>query len=414
MIDIAQFVRPGDGVWWGQEGAEATPLVDALLDRADELGPLTAFTGVALNPRVTTQLPGSVKMTSYGALGGLRRLARSGRLDVIPCHYSALPRMFARGLLPRDVGLVQVSPPDDDGMVSLGIGVDYSADAIRHTRTVLAEVNHRMPVTRGGPRFPLSFFDAVVETDRPLLEGGVREPDEVDRRIAAHVAGRIEDGDTIQVGVGALPDAVLRALSGHRNLGIHSGIITDAVLSLVESGVVDGSHKDIDTGLVITGSAFCTAAGHALMPGLPIEFKPTSYTHSPVTLSHLKDLVSVNSAIEVDLSGQVGAEFARGTYLGAVGGQVDFSRAASLTGAQSIIALRSTVPSQDGGRDSTIVPALSGTVTTSRVDVDVVVTEHGVAELTGLTGVQRARRLIRVAAPEHREALERGVRESVH
>lgn len=406
MIDLRKYIRPGDGVWWGQEGAEATPLVDALLDQAEQIGRITAFTGMALNPRLIADLPDSMTMTSYGALGGLRRLAQAGRLDVVPCHYAALPRLFARGMLPRDVGIVQVSPPDDEGMVSLGIGVDYSANAIPHTRTLLAEVNEQMPTTRGGPRLPIGMFDHVVETDRPLLESGVREPDAVDRKIASNVAGHIQDGDTLQIGVGSLPDAVLTALSGHRNLGIHSGIITDAVLSLVDSGVVDGSHKAIDTGLVVAGSAFCTAAGRRLLPGLPVEFRPTSYTHSPAVLSRLPDLVSVNSAIEVDLNGQVGAEFARGTYIGAVGGQVDFSRAASLTGAHSIIALRSTVKLREGSTASTIVPSLESPVTTGRADIDLVVTEHGTAELTGCTSLERARRLIRVAAPEHRETLE--------
>ncbi|MCZ4586158.1 acetyl-CoA hydrolase/transferase family protein [Rhodococcus opacus] len=411
MLDLTGLVRSGDGIWWGQGGAEPTPLVDALIDAADRIGPVTAFSGASWNPRLRRELPDALAMTSYGALGELRHLSRGGRLVVVPCHYSALPRMFAAGRLPCDVGIVQVSPPDGEGLVTLGVGVDYMADAIPHTRTLIGEINHRMPATTGGPRLPLSVFAAVVETDRPFLEVQVRAPDEVDLSIAGQVASIIDDGDTLQMGVGSLPHAVLDALAGHRDLGFHSGIITDGVLALIEKGVVTGARKEIDPGIVVTGSAFGTNDGYCRIADLPIEFRATSYTHSPVVLSQLRSFVSVNSAIEIDLSGQVGAELARGRYIGAVGGQVDFSRAAALTGSRSIIALRSTVPSRTGGTTSTIVPTLSGLVTTGRVDVDAVVTEHGVAVLTGCTDAERARKLVRIAAPEHREALERSARD---
>jgi acyl-CoA hydrolase len=310
--------------------------------------------------------------------------------------------MFARGQLPSDVGLLQVSPPDADGMVTLGIGVEYVADALLHTPTLLAEVNARMPATVGGPRLPLSAFAAVLETDRPLVEGPQRPPDAVELRIAGHVASLVEDGDTVQIGVGSLPAAVLDALTGHQDLGFHSGMLTDEVLTLVEKGVITGSRKEIDPGLVVTGAALGTAAGYERLAEFPIRFRAASYTHAPEVLSQLRSLVSINSAIEVDLLGQVGSELARGVHIGAVGGQVDFSRAASLTGARSIIALRS-----ESAGESTISPTLrGGVVTTARVDVDAVVTEHGVALLTGCTVAERARRLIRVAAPRHRSPLE--------
>jgi acyl-CoA hydrolase len=313
--------------------------------------------------------------------------------------------MFERGQLPSDVGLLQVSPPDAGGLVSLGIGVEYVADALRHTRTLIAEVNHRMPRTRGSAGLPLSAFAAVVKTDRPLREAPARAPDAVDRVIADHVAGLIEDGDTLQLGVGSLPNAVLESLAGHTDLGFHTGMITDGVTALVEKGVVTGARKEIDQGLVVTGAALGSASLYDRLREFPIEFRPASYTHAPSVLSQLRSLVSINSAIEVDLLGQVGAELRRGVHIGAVGGQVDFSRAASLTGARSIIALRS-----ESGGESTINPTLrGGVVTTARVDVDAVVTEHGVALLTGCTVAERARRLIAVAAPHHREGLERSL-----
>lgn len=401
MIDLSRFVRPGTGIWWSQASAEPTPLVHDLLDQADQLGPVRAFTGMSWNERLTTALPDGVLLSSYGALGSLRALGADGRLQIVACDYSDLPRLFARGHLPSDVGLVQVSPPDPDGNCSLGVGVDYVADAVVHTPVLIAEINQRMPATVGSATIPRHRFAAVVETDRPLLEAPERSSDQVEREIAQHVAALVEDGDTIQLGVGSLPSAVLDALTGHAELGLHSGMISDAVLRLVDKGVLTGSRKEIDTGLMVTGAALGSAELYSRIPALAVEFRPASYTHDPATLARLRTLVSINSALEVDLSGQVNAEVRRGRYVGAVGGQADFSRAASTTGGRSIIALRATSQGT-----STIRPELQGRlVSTSRTDVDYVVTEYGSAQLTGTTEAERARRLIEVAAPEHREDL---------
>ncbi|MGC4938498.1 acetyl-CoA hydrolase/transferase family protein [Kribbella sp. DT2] len=405
MIDLGAHVRAGDGVWWGQGGAEPEPLVNALLDQVDEIGPVRAFCGLTWNERLSDNLPDSLTVVSYGGLGELRRLSRHGLLDVVPCHYSAIPRMFEQGRLPGDVGLVQVSPPDSEGLVSLGIGVEYAADALPHTRTVIAEINHRMPRTNGSSRLPLSAFAATIESDRPLREAPVRGSDEVERAIAENVAGLVEDGDTVQLGVGSLPSAVLERLVDRVDLGFHSGMITDGVMTLIEKGVITGTRKEIDRGLVVTGAALGSTALYERLHELPVEFRPASYTHAPAVLSQLRSLVSINSALEVDLLGQVGAEVRRGVHIGAVGGQVDFSRAASLTGARSIIALRS----ESAGRSAVVTALHGGVVTTARVDVDAVVTEHGVAVLTGCTVTERALRLIQVAAPRHREGLERAL-----
>jgi acyl-CoA hydrolase len=403
MIDLEPYLPPGGGVWWSQGGAEPTPLVHALLDQIDHLGPRRAFCGLTWDRRLTSELPDSLTLQSYGALGELRKLSRAGRLTVVPCHYSALPRLFAAGALPRDVGFVQVSPPDADGTCSLGIGVDYAADAIEHTAVLIAEINQQMPATFGTPRIPLSRFAAVLETDRPLSQPGAREPDDIERAIARNVAELIRDGDTLQLGVGALPAAVLDCLAGHRDLGLHSGMIEDGVLRLIEKGVLTGARKEIDRGVAVTGAALGSTELYRRLTDVPIQFRPASYTHSPSVLSQLRSLVSINSAIEVDLTGQVGAEIRHGAYIGAVGGQVDFSRAAALTGARSIITVRAR-----SGSHSTIVPALhGGVVTTARSDVDIVVTEYGAAQLRGCELPERARRLIAIAAPEHREELTR-------
>lgn len=405
MIDLRPHLLAGSGIWWNQAAAEPTPLVQALLEQITDIGPVRAFVGLTWN-RTVTHLPSPLlSVTSYGGLGELSRLSKLGLLDVVPCHYSALPRLFAEGSLPSDVGLLQVSPPDAKGNCSLGIGVDYVADAIAHTPVLIAEINRQMPVTRGAPTIPLSRFAAAIETDRPLLDAPEREPDAVDRQIAAHVASLVENGDTIQIGVGTLPAAVLSALESHTDLGMHSGMIADDVLRLIDKGVLTGARKEIDTGTVVTGTAIGTSKLYERVGTMPVDFRPASYTHDPAVLTRLRSFVSINSAIEVDATGQVGAERRGHVYAGAVGGQTDFTRAASLTGARSIITLRA-----DRKGESNIKAELEyGSVTTARTDVDFVVTEFGIAKLRGLGLAARARQLIAVAAPEHREQFERAV-----
>lgn len=399
MIDFGTHLRAGDGVWWGQAAAEPRPLVDALIAQSPRIGPLRVFTGLSWNDQLAHSMPVSVSMVSYGGLGELRQLGKAGRLDVVPCHYSALPRMFAERHLPCDVGLVQVSQPDADGMCSLGIGVDYVADAIDHTPVLIAEINSRMPATVGTPRIPLGRFAATITTDRPLPEDPVRAPGAAERAIAASIADLVEDGDTLQLGVGSLGAATLDALAGHCDLGVHSGMITDAMLALIDNGVITNARKEIDTGLTVVGTALGSAETYRRVADIPARFLPTSYTHAPQVLSQLRSLVSVNYAVEVDLTGQVGAEVSNGVYIGAVGGQVDFARAAALTGKHSIVALRATSRGA-----STIKPTLEGgAVSTARSDVDVVVTEYGVARLRGCGLGERARRLLDIAAPEFRD-----------
>lgn len=405
-IDIGSLLGDARRLWWSQASAEPTALVDALLDQSASLGDIEVFVGLTWHRRLTQSPPDNLSFVSYGALGSLRRLSAGNRLQIVPCHYSALPRLFAERLLPCDVGFIQVSPPDENGLCSLGIGVDYAADAVLHTPNLIAEVNHQMPVTTGSARIPISRFSAYVETDRPLLAAPSREPDEAELAIAAAVADLVNNGDTIQIGVGSLPAAVLGALRHHRDLGMHSGMIADGVIDLIESGALTGSRKEIDRGLIVTGAALGSQRLYATIPDLAVRFCPTSYTHSPSVLAQLRSLVSINSAIEVDLSGQVGAETRGDTYVGAVGGQSDFSGAAALTGARSIIAMRA----HDGGESSIKVELEHGSVTTGRSDVDFVVTEYGTAALRGCTLEERAKRLIAIAAPEHREQLERDLR----
>lgn len=405
MIDFTEFLSRGDGVWWGQAAAEPRPLVDGLITQSARIGPIRTFTGLSWNDQLAVTMPQRMSMVSYGGLGELRELSRSGRLEVVPCHYSALPRMFAERRLPCDVGLVQVAPPDADGRCSLGVGVDYVADAVAHTPVLIAEINDQMPATVGSEPIPLARFAATITTSRTLPEDPTRAPGPVDRQIAAHIAELVDDGDTVQLGVGSLGAAVLDALAEHQDLGFHTGMITDGLMRLVNKGVATGRHKEVDPGLVVVGTALGSAELYRRIPDLPTRFLPTSYTHTPQVLSQLASLVSINFAVEVDLSGQVGAELSGGVYVGAVGGQVDFTRAAALTGKRSIIALHSAFR----GRSTIKARLDGGIVTTARSDVDVVVTEHGAAHLRGCSIGERARRLAAIAAPEFREQLEKEI-----
>jgi acyl-CoA hydrolase len=377
-IDLAPWIRPGDGVLWGQACAEPVPLVDAFL--AGDTAASAAFVGLTWRD---LSVPDGLRIVSYGALGRLGRLAR---LEVVPCHFSALPRLFAAGALPTDVALIQVAPPDAQGRCSLGVSVDYLADALAHARVVIAEVNDRCPATLGA-WVGWERLDAVVHTSRPLLEARSVVPSDIDERIADHVAALISDGDTVQLGVGALPEAILGRLAGHRDLGIHSGMISDAVLRLVDSGAVTNARKASDRGVAITGAAL---GSHALFDALDgrddVRFEPVSHTHAPAVLAGVGPLAAINSAVEIDLLGQVNAEEAAGRRIGAVGGQVDFLRAAAL-GGKPIVALPA----------KRIVRELSGPVSTGRADVDWVVTEHGARSLAGLTASARTEALIELS-----------------
>jgi acyl-CoA hydrolase len=383
-LDLSRWIEPGDGVVVGQACAEPTVLVDALLAQSPEIGGLRAFFGLTWGDRIPSQAPPSLTVVSYGALGTLGRLAD---LTIVPCHFSALPSLFQARALPGDVALIQVAPPDRSGRCSFGVGADYIADAVKHARVVIAEVNDHCPATAGA-WIDWDRLTAAVMTSRPLLEAPRAEPGELERTIAAHVASLVRDGDTIQIGVGALPEAIMDELAEHRDLGVHSGMITDGVLDLIEAGVVTNRCKPADTRLTVTGAALGSRRlFDALGEREDACFAPVSYTHSPRTLASVGRLCAINSAVEIDLRGQVNAESAGGRRLGAVGGQVDFLRAASAAGGSAIVAL----PARR------IVPELSGPVSTSRSDVDWVVTEYGARSLRGLTDDRRVAALLELA-----------------
>lgn len=403
-LDLRRHLRRGDGVFWGQGSGEPATLVDRLIEQCGEIGGLTGFSGYAYRDALASPAAAPLDLVSYGALGTLGKVGARRPLRVVPAHFSALPALFAAGALPGDAALVQVAPPDAEGNCSFGLDATYVADAVAGARVVIAEVNEAVPRSTGAA-LPWERIDVAVHTDRTPLQLPPARGGEAEARIAARIAALVDDGDTLQVGVGALPEAILRELRGARELGVHSGMICDPIADLVEAGVVTGARKEAGRGLVVTGAALgSTRLFDFLGATEAVELRPVSHTHRPDVLARVGRLVAINGALEVDLTGQVNAESARGRYVGAVGGQVDFLRAAAASGGLPIVALPATV-TRDGA--SRIVARLSGPVTTARADVDVVVTEFGVARLRGLDLADRARALTAIAAPEHREALER-------
>lgn len=378
-LELARWLRDGDWLVIGEACAEPAVLVDALVDQGARLPDVTAFVGLSWRAKITEA---ACRLVSYGALG---QLSRAAELTIVPAHFSALP-----GAIRCDVAFVQVAPPDRDGRCSFGAGAEYFADACARARVVIAEVNDHCPASQGA-FIEWERIDVAVMSSRPLIEAPRSEPDEVEQRIAANVAELIRDGDTIQLGVGAIPEAVTRALAGHRRLGVHSGMISDGILGLIEAGAVTGEHKPSDTGLCVAGAALGSRRlFDALEQRDELRIMPTSYTHAPATLARVGRLCAINSALEIDVDGQANSESIDGRPLGAIGGQVDFLRAANASGGAAILALPA----------KRIVTRLSGPVSVSRADVDWVVTEHGARSLRGLSEERRRVALRELACVE--------------
>ena len=405
-IDFAGLIRPGDTVVVGQASGEPTALAAALVNQRHALGPLRVFVGALFSRSFAPEATDGLAFSGYGAIGGAGALARAGRLDVVPAQYSRIPGLFADGILPAEVALLQLAR-DGDGRLGLACNNDYSLAAARRARTVIAEVNDRAPFCFGA-EWPDDLEIALtVETSRPPAELAPALIGPVEERIAELVAGRIPDGAVIQTGIGAMPDAILSALAGHRDLGVHSGMLGDRIADLIEAGAVTNARKPFDAGITVGGSLFGTGRLFRFADRNPaVRLVPPAISHGVDVMARLPGFTAINSAVEVDLSGQVNAEVAGDRYVGAVGGQVDFVRAGNLApGGRSIIALPATA--RDGAV-SRIVASLDGRpVTSLRSDADLVVTEWGVAELKGRTLAERARRMIAIADPAFREDLAR-------
>jgi len=405
------LVRPGDTLWWGQATAEPLTLTRALVRHRHALaqgGRLRVFVGLGASDTLQPGHADTIDFFGYAAGGPHRCLTEAGVLDILPCHYSQLPGLIRSGVLPADVVLLQVSPPDEQGRHSLGLAQEYLPAAIERARVVIGEINPAIPWTHGGLHLQASDFALLVHAEHPPLDQSRSAPGPVEQAIARHVAALVEDGATLQLGVGNLPEAVLAALHGHRDLGLHSGAVGDGIAGLAEAGVLTNARKSLDTGVgiggILMGSERLRRWAHR-NPAL--QLRGTGYTHDPEVLAASHKLAAINSAIEVDLTGQINAEVAAGVYVGAVGGAVDFLRGAARSrGGLPIVALPATARGK-----SRIVAQLNGPVSTPRSDAGLIVTEHGVADLRGQTLSRRVRRLIDIAAPEHREDLERQAHE---
>jgi acyl-CoA hydrolase len=408
-LDLSRHLRPGDHIVFGQACGEPTTLVEALIAQGAGIGDLSAFIATSFSGLFTPETADAFRLSSMGAIGALRAMTKAGKLDVIPVHVSQVGPLIEAGIIRCEVAMIQVSPADADGNHSCGLISDYVRAAVSKARVVIAEVNEQVPYTHG-ETIPASAIDVAVPVSRAPVEVQPARIGETDEAIARHCAAYIGDGSVIQTGVGAVPDAILRQLHDRKDLGVHSGMLGDGLVDLIEAGVITNARKEIDRGVTINGALIGTRRLYDFADRNPaIRMTPTGYTHDAAVLGRLSRLVTINSALEVDLTGQVNAEQSGAAYLGGTGGQVDFVRAGARSpGGAALMVLPATAK---GGTISKIVATLSGPVTTARTEVDVIVTEFGAAELKGQALAERTRRLIAIAHPDFREELERAAHE---
>lgn len=403
-LRLADWIGPDDGIVLGQITAEPLTLSEALNDQSPTLAGARVFVGMSVKPVLTPSSAEHLKYTVAGGAATNHRLAPEGRLDSLPVHLSRIPHHITAGDIPCDVALIHVAP-GEAGHFNLGLSADYMHVAADKARTVIAEVNAALPQTFGETAIAAEDVDVVIETDRPPVELPPAEIGPIERAIGATVARLIPDRATVQLGIGAIPDAVMEALGGKRDLGIHTGVMGDRVMDLVEAGTVSNKYKEVDDGLTTTAILYGTEKLYRWADrNERLAMRSVTYTHDPGVLLRFERFFAINSAVEIDLTGQVNGEVAGDRPVGLVGGQADFSRAALYSAnGRGVIALRSTARK---GTHSTIVPKLSqGVVTTARSDVDVIVTEHGMAELAGVPIQERAARLIAIAHPDFRDEL---------
>jgi 4-hydroxybutyrate CoA-transferase len=401
-------IKSGDRVF--VHGAAATPrqLVQAMTLRGHELRDVEVVhlhtEGPA--PYASPQYADSFRTNALFVGANVRQAVADGVADYIPVFLSEVPGLFRKGILPLDVALVQVSPPDRHGFCSLGVSVDVARAAVQTAKHVIAQINPNMPRTHGDGLIHISHIDSAVVVDDPLPEFPPGEPSEAEAAIGRHCAELIEDGATLQMGIGAIPNAVLSALSGHRDLGVHTEMFSDGAIDLIEKGVITNEKKRVHPGKMVSAFAMGTRRLYDFIDDNPqVVLLDVAYVNDTATIRRNPKVTAINSAIEVDLTGQVGADSMGTRQYSGVGGQMDFVRGAALSeGGKPIIAL----PSVTSKGVTRIVPYLRlGTgVVTTRAHVHYVVSEYGIAYLYGKNLRQRARALIDIAHPDHRADLE--------
>lgn len=389
--------------------AAATPtiLLEALAKRADELDDIEFIhlhtEGNA--PQVAPQFSGKFRDSSLFIGANVRKAVQEGRADYIPIFLSETPLLFRRGILPLDVALVQVSPPDKHGYCTLGVSVDCSLAAVETAKLVIAQVNPQMPRSHGGSLIHQSEIDFGVEVNAPIFEIAPEPLDELALAIGKHVSGIIDDGATLQMGIGTIPNAVLAALGGHKRLGIHTEMFSDGVIPLVESGVITGEEKRVHPHKIVATFAMGTRKLYDFIDDNPeVAMLDVQYVNDTAVIRRNPKVTAINSAVEIDITGQICADSIGTKMYSGVGGQMDFVRGASLSeGGKAIFAL----PSTTSKGESRIVPLLkpgAGVVTT-RAHVHYIVTEYGVVNLYGKSLRERAELLASIAHPSHRETL---------
>jgi len=406
-------IRSGDRVFLHTAAAAPRQLIEAMSARAPELSDVEIVSlhteGPA--PYAEPEAAQSFRLNAMFIGPNVRKAVQEGRADFMPIFLSEIPALFRSGLLPLDVALVQVSPPDRHGYCSLGVSVDVSLAAVQEARYVIAQVNPQMPRSHGDGLLHVSRLDAMVEVDHPLPEAQPAPLGELERAIGRHVASLIDDGSTLQMGIGAIPDAVLASLTSHADLGVHTEMFSDGLIDLVERGVVSNEKKRIHPGKIVATFVVGTRRVYDFLDDNPlVVMLDVAYVNDTAVIRRNHKVVAINSAIEVDLTGQVCADSIGERMYSGVGGQMDFVRGASLSpGGKPIFGL----PSTTRRGESRIVPVLkegAGVVTT-RAHVHYVVTEYGIANLYGKNLRQRAAAMIDIAHPDHREELSRAAYE---
>ncbi|GAB4025437.1 acetyl-CoA hydrolase/transferase family protein [Spirosoma gilvum] len=406
-------IQSGNRVFIHSVSQTPHTLIHAMVARADELrdveichmhteGPL---------PYLDRQYQASFRPNSFFIGANMRKQLADGIGDYVPIFLSEIHLLFQRNILPIDVALIQVSPPDEHGYCSLGASVDISLAAIHSAKYVIAQINPRVPRTHGDGLIPVSLLHAAVEVDTPIYEVLPAPISDLDRKIGRYIAGLVDDGATLQLGIGGIPNATVAELIHHKRLGIHTEMFSDGVIDLIERGVVTGEHKVVLPYRVVSSFVMGSHRVYDFINDNPgVAMKQTSFTNDTAIIRRNPKVTAINSAIEIDLTGQVCADTI-GTYqYSGVGGQMDFVRGATLSeGGKPIIALASTT----SRGESKIVPFLKegAGVTTTRAHVHYIVTEYGIADLYGKNLRQRARALIDIAHPDHRETLERKAHE---
>jgi acetyl-CoA hydrolase len=411
----AQKIDSGQRVFLTGNCSTPQHFLEALCVRYDQLHKVELVQVLSVAPScefITADMADHIRVNSLFISPNVRRAVNSGWADFTPVFLSEIPSLFRSGRLALDAAVIQVSPPDEHGYCSYGVEVGVTKSAAESARIVIAEVNPNMPRTLGDSFIHVSQINHFIDVDYPLPEMKPEPASEVQDRIATHIAELIPDGATLQTGIGGIPDAVLRCLRHHRNLGIHTELFSDGVMEMIESGVITNAMKTIHRGKVVAGFALGTSKLFHYIDDNPIfELHPTEYVNDPFIIAQNDRMISINSALEIDVTGQVCADSIGAQFYSGVGGQLDFVRGAARSkGGMTFIALPSTAKN---GTVSRIVPQLKpgAGVTTTRNDVHFVATEYGVADLWGRSIAERVQALVNIAHPDCREDLLRYARE---